>query len=273
MRRKQWLPKGRGVEGGARNTRRMGRQAKREIRQKVVRRSYTHRDSSRSFVRSFLLFLFFLFPFFPSYSFFLFYHRCLLRHFSARNVPYSSWDLRTELYNALTDISDCHSRDLNRFDCFFDRELISRAKLLLRSHKRAWPRIEWLVMGVNYVQLYCVCARRIYWSATISYSRQMRISVFKLLAIPLSLNIIINICNALEIQKSEVYPKTIILKETDFQVQNNLLKQLLWVYYESSRKTIFWIQSWNVKSGMKEDCFINKDFRFFEHILFLEYFL
>lgn len=39
------------AEGGARNTRRMARQTRRGVRQKVVRRSYTHHDSL-SFVRS-----------------------------------------------------------------------------------------------------------------------------------------------------------------------------------------------------------------------------
>lgn len=133
---------------------------RREVRQKVVRRSYTHRDSSRSF-------LFFLFPFFPSCSFFLFYRRSAVASFDVpppgRNVPYSSRDLRTELYNARLAYRIAISCDPDRFRLFLrPRANFERAKLLLRSHKRAWPRIEWLVMGVNYVQLYCVCVRGIY---------------------------------------------------------------------------------------------------------------
>lgn len=141
----------------------MGRQAKREVRQKVVRRSYTHRNSSRSFVPSF--------------------YSCSSCSPSSRPIPSSSFIavpqlppstflheecaiLKLRFTNRIIlrtlDISNYHSRNLDLLDCFFDFELISRAKLLLRSHKRAWPRIEWLVMGVNYVQLYCVCAHRIY---------------------------------------------------------------------------------------------------------------
>lgn len=134
----------------------------REVRQKVVRRSYTHRDFSRSFVRSFLLFLCSCSPSF-----------CPIRSFSFILVLWllPSIFLRKEctiLKFEATELYGAHlmywivTYDLDRPDCFFDCELISRAKLLLRSHKRAWRHIEWLVMGVNYVQLYCVCARRIY---------------------------------------------------------------------------------------------------------------
>lgn len=127
---------------------------------------FIHAPRFLSFVRSFLLFLFFFFIFSPSYSFFLF-HRCsAVTSFdvSPRGMCHTQAEIYERNYTTHTthDIYRIHQRDLNRFDCFFDCELISRAKLLLRSHKRAWPRIEWLVMGVNYVQLYCVCARRIY---------------------------------------------------------------------------------------------------------------
>lgn len=99
-RRKQWLPKGRGAEGGVRNTRRMGRQAKREVRQKVVRRSYTYRDSSRSFVPSILILLVLHLP--PSYSFFLFYRRSAVASFDVPpwGMCHTQGDLRTELYSA-----------------------------------------------------------------------------------------------------------------------------------------------------------------------------
>lgn len=50
----------------------------------------------------------------------------------------------------------------------------------------------------------------------------MRVSVFKLLAIPLSSNIIVYVRYALEIPDSEVHPKAIILRQTDFQVQNKM---------------------------------------------------
>lgn len=110
----------------------------------------------RSFVPSTLVLLVTLLPLLPPFC------GCLLRHFSARGICRTQVWVYEQIMQRTPNISDCHSRDLDRLDCFFDCELISRAKLLLRSHKRAWPRIEWLVMGVNYVQLYCVCARRIY---------------------------------------------------------------------------------------------------------------
>lgn len=132
--------------------RRMDRQGGREVWQKVVRRSYTHslvRSYSRSSYSPSSRSIRFL-PSFTAAS-----CGCLLQHSFARNVPYSnpgSYEIISGLNTLYIYIHISRSLDLDRFGCFFDRKLIPRslARLLLRSHKRARPRIEWLVMGVNY---------------------------------------------------------------------------------------------------------------------------
>lgn len=121
-----WLPKGRGAEGDARNTRRMARQARREVRQKVVRRSYTHRDSL-SFVRPFLVFLFFLRS---SYSFFLFYPCPAVASFDVppRGMCYTLYTrcgiIRPGIHIYILQIVS-YAIPI-AFGCFFDCELISR---------------------------------------------------------------------------------------------------------------------------------------------------
>lgn len=130
------------------------RQDGREVWQKVVRRSYTRTRSFIRYSRS---------SYSPSPGSIrsppLFYSRVLRPAVASFNIPsrgmcHTQTLGATKLYQAwIHCVYISHSLDLDRFGCFFDRELIPRSldrTLLLRSHKRARPRIEWLVMGVNY---------------------------------------------------------------------------------------------------------------------------